>query len=171
MTVADIVILLVVLISTVMGLIRGFVREAVSLVFWIAGVYAAWAFGPRIEPYLGGYLAAPAVRPWVARLIVLIAVVVLGALVAILVGWVMRSAGLGLVDRMIGLMFGALRGLVLVGLIVIGGELLHLNDETWWARSRLIPYGEKLGGLIKAVVGESGEPGAKHPQLTGVDGN
>jgi len=39
-------------------------------------------------------------------------------------------------------LFGIVRGMVLVGLIVIGGELLHLNHEEWWNRSKLVPYGE-----------------------------
>jgi hypothetical protein len=57
---------------------------------------------------------------------------------------------------------------VLVGLIVIGGELLHLNHEEWWHRSKLIPYGETIGDWLRAMVGERGEPWAKLERLTGV---
>ncbi len=155
---ADILIGLVVLASTVAGAIRGFMREAVALVFLIGGLYAAWYFGPKLEPYLGGYLAAPSVRPWIARLAVLIAVLCAGVVIGALMAWLMRSAGLGFVDRMVGMLFGALRGAVLIGLLVIGGQLVHLNHESWWSRSKLIPYGQMIGGWLRAMVGDAGGP-------------
>jgi len=80
----------------------------------------------------------------------------------------LRSAGLGLIDRLVGLLFGMLRGIVFVGVMVICGELLHLNHESWWHRSKLIPYGETVGDWLRAMVGERGEPWAKLERLTGV---
>jgi len=165
---ADVLILLIFLVSSVAGALRGFVREAVALGFWIVGLWAAWAFGPRIEPYLGGYLAAPSVRPWIGRLVVLVAVLFVSFGVGTLVSYLMRGSGLGLIDRVIGLMFGMTRGLVLIGLIVICAELLQLNHEPWWNRSKLIPYGEAMGDWLRAMVGERGEPWAKLERLTGV---
>lgn len=153
---ADIFISLVVLISTVAGMVRGFVREAVALAFLVGGVIAAWTLGPDVEPHLGGYLAEPAVRPWVGRLVVFVAVLIAGMAVGALLAYLMRSAGLGLVDRMIGVLFGALRGAVLVGLLVIFGETVHLNQESWWTRSKLIPYGHMIGGWMRSIVGEHG---------------
>jgi membrane protein required for colicin V production len=168
LTGADILILLVLVASTVIGLLRGFAREAVSLVFWIVGIWAAWTFGPLVERHLGGLLAEPAVRPWVGRIVVLAIVLVIGLLVGILLRYLMRSVGLGVLDRVIGVMFGLARGMILVGLIVIGGELLHLNQENWWDRSKLIPYGEAVGDWLRAMVGENGEPWAKLERITGV---
>jgi uncharacterized membrane protein required for colicin V production len=67
-----------------------------------------------------------------------------------------------------GVLFGMVRGLVLVGLMIIGAELLQLNHERWWSRSTLIPYGETVGDGLRAMVGEKGEPWAKLERLTGV---
>ncbi len=168
MTLADFLIVLVVVASTAIGFFRGFIREAVALVFWVASIWAAWQFGPLVEPHLGGLLAGGAVRPWVARIIVLIGLVVIGALIGTLLQYVLRGLGFGLLDRLIGLMFGFMRGLVLVGLAVIGGELLHLNAESWWDESRLIPYGETVGDWLRAMVGEHGDPWSRLERLTGV---
>lgn len=154
--------------STIVGLARGFVREAVALAFWIVGLWSAWTFGYVIEPYLGGYLAEPAVRPWVGRLSVLVAVLLVGYLVGLVMRYFTHGVGLGVIDRVIGMLFGVLRGFVLVGVIVICGELLHVNHEPWWHRSKLIPYGETLGDWLRAMVGEKGEPWAKLERLTGV---
>jgi membrane protein required for colicin V production len=168
LTGADILICVVLLGSTLIGLLRGFVREAVSLVFWIVAIWAAWKFGTLVEPHLGGLLSDPNIAPWVGRLVVLVLVLLVGWVVAMLASYFTRSLGLGAMDRVIGLLFGIVRGLVLVGLLTIGGELLHLNHEEWWGRSKLVPYGETVGDWLRAMVGEKGEPWAKLERLSGV---
>jgi membrane protein required for colicin V production len=165
---ADLFIVFVLLVSTIVGVMRGFVREAVALLFWILGLWAAWTFGRMIEPHLGGYLAEPSVRPWIGRLVVLLVVLGIGFLVGLLTSFFMRSIGLGTVDRVLGFLFGVVRGMVLVGVFVIGGELLHLNHEIWWERAALIPYGETAADWLRAMVGERGEPWATLDRLSRV---
>jgi membrane protein required for colicin V production len=168
MTGADLLILVVLLGSTLIGLLRGFVREAVSLAFWMAAIWAAWKFGPVVEPHLGGLLADPSVAPWVGRVVIVVLVLLVGWVVGMVLSYFTRSIGLGPLDRVIGLLFGIVRGMVLVGLLIIGAELLHLNHEEWWNRSKLVPYGETVGDWLRAMVGERGEPWAKLERLTGV---
>jgi len=168
LTGADVLIVLVLLGSTLIGVLRGFIREAVSLAFWILAIWGAWKLGPAVEPHLGGLLADPSIAPWVGRLVVLVLVLLLGWVVGMVLSYFMRSLGLGPLDRVIGLFFGIVRGMVLVGLLVIGGELLHMNQEEWWGRSKLVPYGETIGDWLRAMVGEKGEPWAKLERLTGV---
>ena len=168
LTEVDVFIILVLLGSTIIGLLRGFVREAVSLIFWIAAIWTAWKFGPVVEPHLGGLLADPRVAPWVGRLVVLVLVLLFGWLVGMLLSYFTRSLGLGVMDRVLGLLFGVLRGVVIVGLMVIGGELLHMNHEQWWTRSKLVPYGETVGDWLRSMVGEKGDPWAKLERITEV---
>lgn len=169
MTGADVLIALIVLGSTLLGFLRGFVREAVSLAFWILAIWAAWKFGPTVEPHLGGLLADPRVAPWIGRLVILVLVLLVGWTIGMLLSYFARSAGLGPLDRAIGLLFGIARGMVLMGLMIIGGELLHLNQEEWWGRSKLVPYGEAVGDWLRAMVGERGEPWAKLERITGIN--
>ena len=168
MTGADVLILFVMLGSTLIGVLRGFVREAVSVAFWILAIWASWKIGPAIEPHLGGLLADPNIAPWVGRLVILLLVLLVGWVVGMLLSYFTRSLGLGPMDRIVGLLFGIMRGMVLVGLLIIGGELLHMNHEEWWNRSKLVPYGETVGDWLRAMVGEKGEPWAKLERLTGV---
>jgi membrane protein required for colicin V production len=168
LTGADLFILAILLGSTLIGVLRGFIREAVSVAFWILAIWGAWKMGPLVEAHLGGLLADPAIAPWVGRLVILILVLLLGWVVGMLLSYFTRAMGLGPLDRVIGLVFGAVRGLVLVGLVVIGGELLHINQEDWWTRSKLIPYGETVGDWLRAMVGEKGDPWARLDRLTGV---
>ncbi len=102
------------------------------------------------------------------RLVILVLVLLIGWVVGMLLSYFTRSAGLGPLDRVIGLLFGIVRGMVLMGLMIIGGELLHLNQEEWWNRSKLVPYGETVGDWLRAMVGERGDPWAKLERLTGV---
>jgi membrane protein required for colicin V production len=169
LTGADVFILFVLLGSTLIGFLRGFVREAASLVFWIVAIWAAWKFGPVVEPHLGGLLADPNVAVWVGRLVVLVLVLLVGWLVGMLLSLFTRSLGLGVMDRVLGVLFGIVRGMLLVGLITIGAELLHLNHEEWWSRSKLLPYGETVGDWLRAMVGEKGDPWAKLERITGVN--
>jgi membrane protein required for colicin V production len=164
----DVLILLVMVGSTLIGALRGFIREAASVVFWILAIWAAWKLGPSVEPHLGGLLADPNIAPWVGRLTVLVLVLLAGWIVGMLLSYFTRSLGLGVMDRVIGVLFGIVRGMVIVGLLIIGGELLHLNHEEWWGRSKLVPYGETVGDWLRAMVGEKGDPWAKLERLTGV---
>jgi len=168
LTGADVFLILVLLGSTIIGLLRGLVREAVSLLFWIVAIWAAWKLGPGVEPHLGGLLADPNVAPWVGRLVILVLVLLAGWVIGMLLSYFTRSLGLGWIDRILGLLFGLLRGLVLMGLIIIGGELLNVNHEEWWGRSKLVPFGETVGDWLRAMVGEKGDPWAKLERLTGV---
>jgi membrane protein required for colicin V production len=168
LTGVDVLILVVLLGSTVIGALRGFVREAVSVVFWILAVWGAWQFGPVIVPHLSGLLADPSIAPWVGRLVILVLILLIGWVAGMLLSYFTRSIGLGPLDRVIGVLFGIVRGMVLVGLMIIGGELLHMNQEEWWNRSKLVPYGETVGDWLRAMVGEKGEPWAKLERVTGV---
>ena len=93
MTGADVLIALIVLGSTLLGLLRGFVREAVSLAFWIVAIWAAWKFGPSVEPHLGGLLADPKVAPWVGRLVVLMLVLLIGWLIGMMLSLLRAQRG------------------------------------------------------------------------------
>jgi membrane protein required for colicin V production len=168
LTGVDVLILVVLLGSTVIGALRGFVREAVCVVFWILAVWGAWQFGPVIEPHLGGLLADPSIAPWVGRLVILVLILLVGWVAGMMLSYFTRSIGLGPLDRVIGVLFGIVRGMVLVGLMIIGGELLHMNQEDWWSRSKLVPYGETVGDWLRAMVGEKGEPWAKLERITGI---
>jgi membrane protein required for colicin V production len=154
MNAADYLILAVVLISALVGLFRGFLREIIALVTWILAVFIAWRFSGAIEPHLGGLLDSPAVRPWAARAIVFLIVLLIGwAVGAVVVHFVRLSIFSGM-DRFLGLLFGLLRGVVIVGIFVILAQTLRLDREKWWSRSMLVPFGEQIAGILRGIAGD-----------------
>ena len=154
MNTADYLLIALLVISAIVGVMRGFQREAIALTAWLIGVLAAWHFGPLLEPHLGGLLAGPQVRPWVARAVLLVGILLLGAAVGALVVHFVRLSIFSGMDRLLGFVFGLLRGLVMLGVLVIFCQTLRLDGERWWHKSLLVPYGEDIASVLRSVLGE-----------------
>src|ERR1700759_1404383 len=154
MNVTDYLVIAAVLISAIIGAMRGFLREAVALVAWLLALFIAWHFSDLVEPHLGGLLAGSSVKPWAARVIIVLLILLLGAAVGSLLSHFVRLSIFSGMDRFLGLIFGLLRGVVLLGVFVILGQLLRVDDERWWTRSLLIPYGESVANRLRGMVGE-----------------
>jgi membrane protein required for colicin V production len=155
---ADYVIVAAILISAAIGAARGFLREAVSLGAWVIALFVAWHFSDLVEPHLGGLLGGSEVRPWAARVIIVVVLLLLGSIVGAILGHFVRLSIFSGTDRLLGFAFGMLRGFVLLGVFVILGQLLRLQGESWWGHSTLIPYGESIANGVRAVVGAQREP-------------
>jgi membrane protein required for colicin V production len=162
MNVTDYLVIAGIVISAVVGALRGFLREAVALVTWVVALFVAWHFSDLIEPHLGGLLAGSNVRVWAARTILVVLILLLGTGVGAALSHFVRVSIFSSTDRFLGLLFGALRGLILFGVLIILGQLLRLEDERWWRQSTLIPYGESIANGLRTLVGEHGvHPGAQ----------
>jgi membrane protein required for colicin V production len=151
----DYVIILLMAFSCAVGLYRGLLREVVSLATWLLAVLLAWHLAHLVEPHLGGALAGEAVRPWAARVIIFVIVLMAGVIVGALVTHFVRLALLGSVDRMLGFLFGFLRGLIVLGLLAMLCHAVRISDESWYRDSTLAPYVEHAGNLLRSLVGES----------------
>jgi len=165
MTTPDYVIIAAILISALIGAARGLLREGIALVTWIIALILAWHFSDLVEPHLGGVLSGAAVKAWVARLIVLGAVLLVGALIGAVVSQFVRLSIFSGMDRLMGFAFGALRGLLLFGIFVMLGQLLRLDKDHWWSESHLIPVGESIANSVRFLVGEGAQPHSRDVQV------
>jgi membrane protein required for colicin V production len=147
---ADFLILGVLLLSMLIGFLRGFVREAIGVLAWIGGLWIAWRYAPALEPYLGGVLEEPPASTWGARIIIVAGVLVVGWVFAGLLGYFLRHSGLSImVDRLLGLFFGFLRGGVVIAVLVLLGEFLELDRVDWWTESSFMPYASEAAGWLQ----------------------
>lgn len=153
MTGFDYLILTVVAVSALAGAFRGFLREACSLVTWILAVWLAWRFGPALEPWLGGRLRQAPYGLWAGRGIVFFAVLVVGAVIGAVVAHMVRLSIFSGTDRFLGVLLGVARGIVAMAVLVILGQSVHLQDEGWWARSRLVGPLEPVAGALQVLAG------------------
>jgi membrane protein required for colicin V production len=153
MTPVDLILIAIVLISMLFGAIRGFLRESVALLGWLIGLWLAWRYAPELEPYLGGTLAGTELQVWIARLILLLAAVLAAWLIGSLLGYLVQRSGLTLgLDRMLGAVFGLVRGAVIVGFAVMLADAAALGGEDWWKSSKLIPVGEEMATILRGYV-------------------
>ena len=154
MTAVDYLFLGILVLSAAAGLWRGFLKEACGLVTWIIAFWAAWRFGSVVEPHLGGLLVDDPFRTWAGRVIVFVIVLVIGAIAGALLAHLANLALLRAMDRALGFLFGTLRGIVLLGLLVVLGQAARLHTEDWWRHSRLIPMVMPVAKTLHALGGD-----------------
>jgi membrane protein required for colicin V production len=135
MTAFDLVVLAVIGLSTTIALVRGLVRSLVSLVAWLIGLVLGLQWGPAVAALLPGNAIPPPAAQVIGFAAVFIAVVVAGALAGTLMAKLLHAVGLGIVDRLLGAVFGFGRGLLLVAIGVLLAGLTTLPRQDWWQNS------------------------------------
>ncbi|MBT3427759.1 MAG: CvpA family protein [Gammaproteobacteria bacterium] len=136
----DLIIIAVVAISTAISLLRGFVREALSLGVWVLALVVARVLSGPVAEILRPYIENSTMRLGVSYVVLIIATLFIGALLTNAVSDLVRRTGLSGTDRMIGLFFGAARGLIVVMIVVaVMYYLTALPEAPWWQESVLVP--------------------------------
>ena len=148
MQIVDYLIIGLVAVSVLVGYFRGLIYEAMSIATWLAAIWLAWRFGGGASPLVASLFDSPAVQQWLGRAIIFLLVLVIGGLAAWLISMVVKKTGLSGTDRTLGMVFGFVRGALIVGLLVIVGEALGFSQDPWWQDSKFIPYGERVAVVV-----------------------
>jgi len=140
MHLVDYILIGLILLSVAAGFLRGFFREAMSLATWLLAGLIGLKFGHVFMGLFESYLASPVLQLWAGRLTMFLIVLISGLLASHLIQALLDSSGLSGTDRLLGMVFGFARGVLLVGLLVIMAEGLEVDREDWWGESQLLPY-------------------------------
>lgn len=141
----DFVIIGLVSIYLITGLMRGFGKEVFSLVFWILGVWVGLNFSREFSRFLEPTIGYPPARIAASFACLFVITLVLGALIGFLLGdEVVNKSGLTFSDRFLGLIFGCIRGLVVVAVMIMLAGLTPLPEDSWWKESQFIPPFQSL---------------------------
>jgi len=135
----DFSILAIIAVSTLISLIRGFVKEAISLVVWFGALFIASQFYADLAVYLTR-INDELLRNGAAIAILFIATLLLGAMLNYVIGQLVQATGLSGTDRVLGAVFGVLRGLLIVSALLFFMDTFTPSaSSSWWQESILIP--------------------------------
>jgi len=156
MTLVDWLIVAILAISALISLKRGFIKEALSLAIWLVAFLIASTFSPLLAPILANYLDIPSIQQMAAFAILFIATLIVGGGVNYLLATLIKVSGLTGTDRLLGMLFGVVRGAVIVMVLVIYmPKFLPVEEDLWWQHSTLIPhfvaFEDDFWGLSTAV--------------------
>lgn len=156
---ADLAVLAIIGLSAVLSLFRGFVREAIALAGWIAGIWLAFQFGEAAAGWFDRWVESPDIRSVLGFVAVLAAALVAAGITARLAGGLVHVTGMGGTDRVLGMIFGAGRGAVIVAVLVLLAGFTGMKGESWWGESVLLPRFEavaaELGRLLPDGIARS----------------
>lgn len=150
----DFAILAIVVFSTIISFIRGFIREALSLAIWIVALYLAYIYSDIIASRYLGSIEEANIRIVVAFLIIFFAVIIIGAFINYLFSRLVQSTGLSGTDRILGLGFGIARGLLLVAVLILVAQMTVLPQNKAWQQSQFVPEFEGLTQWLRSFLPE-----------------
>ena len=163
----DWIITAIIIVSALISLKRGFFKEVLSLVTWIAALFIAWSFGGSLSLYLNDFIETPSLRLIAGSVLLFIATLLVGGLVNKIFATLVQATGLTGTDRLLGMVFGALRGCLLVILLVGLMSFAPLENDLAWKNSVLLPHFIMLADWSKQTVMNIIEPAMQEiPSVT-----
>lgn len=168
----DYIILAVLALSILVGLWRGLISEVLALVIWIAAFWVAWMFGPEVARHFEQTITLPSARIIAGYALCFVAVLILGALLRFAISKLVESTGLSGTDRLLGMLFGFARGVLLVSLLVFLVGFTAFTRDPWWQQSVLLPQFQHvaawLGQQVPPSVRDYIHPPAVLDRLSGL---
>ena len=149
----DYIVLVIIAISALLSLWRGFVKEAISLASWIAALWVAMLFFYDLADLMRAWIESPTVREWVAFGALFVGTVLVGGLINYLAGQLVTKTGLTATDRTLGMVFGITRGIVIVAvLVLLAGWLTRLPQDPWWQESILLGHFQDMAVWLRSFL-------------------
>lgn len=156
-TVLDIIVIVVVVISAVLAMVRGFVREVLSVASWVAAAAAAYFFYKQLLPYVEPYFDNQTIAIVVSAAVIFFIALILASYITMKISDFVIDSRIGAVDRALGFIFGAVRGVLLLVIALLFFNWLVPAPPPWVADSRTKPFLDDLGESLLAALPEDAE--------------
>jgi membrane protein required for colicin V production len=152
----DYSILAIITVSVLISFIRGFVREVLSLLTWVAAFFIAFNYWHTAGAFFAKYVNSPSIQMVLACASIFIGVLIVGAIVNYFVSSLVDKTGLGGTDRVMGMALGGIRGGFIVVIMILLAGFTGIPKDTAWQNSQLIPkfqkYALELEKLIPSIM-------------------
>jgi membrane protein required for colicin V production len=136
----DYILLVIIAVSALLSLWRGFVMEAISLVNWILALWVAVIFFQDLAELMKDWIVTASIRNVAAFAALFVGTALVGGLVNFLAGQLVAKTGLTATDRALGMVFGFVRGVVIVAVLVLLAGLTALPQDPWWREALLLGH-------------------------------
>lgn len=156
MEMVDWAIILVVLISTLISIWRGAIREIFSLATWVIAALVGFKFNDLLVPFFSAFTSSESLQLAGSFLSLVILVVVIGTIIGISLSRAISTVGLTGLDKVLGMVFGCARGVLIVAMVVLFAGSTELPAQLWWKDSLLIPQIEPIANEINDWIKEQG---------------
>ena len=148
----DYAILTIIGISALISILRGFIREALSLLGWIVAIWVSMSFAEDVAALLVDKISVPSVRIASAFLILFFACLIGAGVINFLAGKLVEKTGLSGTDRMLGVVFGTVRGALVVGILVLLAGFTAVPHDPWWDQSVLLKHFESMAVQLRGFL-------------------
>ena len=149
---ADLVTIGIIALSALISLFRGFVREALSLVSWALAFWVTLSFGHAVASLLDNYINSPTLRLGCAFGGLFVLTLICCGILNYIISRFIDKTGLTGTDRLIGIIFGLARGILLVAALLLAAHLTPMPEEDWWKTSLTIPYFEPIESWLQNLL-------------------
>jgi membrane protein required for colicin V production len=152
MTVLDFIIVGIIAISSLISVLRGFLKEAFSLAAWMLAGAAAFMLSPRLSVLVPDAVDSPTVRLGITAVTIFIITLFAGGMINFLIHKAAVKVGLSGTDRLLGVVFGVVRGVVIVVFLIVLAGLTPIPNEIWWQESVLIEHFVEVAGWLQSIL-------------------
>ena len=130
-------ILVVGLLFTVIGVVRGFIREVLSLISWVLAFWVAFTYAETVAAWLTTYIDAPLLRVVAGFAALFICTLLVLTIVSVLIHKLLALSAIKGTDRALGGLFGGVKAFVVVAALMLLAGQTVLPQQMWWRESML----------------------------------
>lgn len=148
----DLIIIAIIVISALISLVRGFVKESISLASWVVAGFIALRYFTALADLLEPYIESPTIRGGTGFAILFVCSLIVGAVINFMASQLVSKTGLSGTDKSLGVVFGAARGIIIVIMLVLLAGLTPMPSESWWKESTMVEYFASMASWIKDIL-------------------
>jgi len=148
----DLIIIAIIVISALISLVRGFVKESISLASWVVAGFIALRYFTALADLLEPYIESPTIRSGTGFAILFVCSLIVGAVINFMASQLVSKTGLSGTDKSLGVVFGAARGIIIVIMLVLLAGLTPMPSESWWNESTMVEYFASMASWIKDIL-------------------
>ncbi len=154
MALLDIAIVALILISVLVGLLRGFTKELMSIAAWVISIYLAFNFYLPVAEYLSKYINNEFVANVAGGALIFVVSLFILSLVGYLISKAVSATGIKGTDRVLGAVLGVVRGILIIGFFVVIASIFNVENREFWKESKFIGHFKPVADTINSVLPE-----------------